>query len=235
MNRTIGILVTNTDTSDFAKGQPNDGEKFTALMRSVRPNWNYRTYQVKDGELPGDLSECDGYIISGSPASVNDDKPWVHALMDFVRQLDAARKPTVGCCFGHQAIAKALGGEVGDNPGGWGFGVAQTHFNTAEAYMVPKADKLHLFAAHSEQVTKLPPRAVVLGGDDFCPVGSFRVGDHFFTTEFHPEITRDFFDGLVNAFEGYIGREVATEARRQAETPTDSRIFAEWMARFLER
>jgi GMP synthase-like glutamine amidotransferase len=232
--RTIGILVTNTDRSEFAKRHDADGVKFTKLMKAVRPEWIYKVYDCTAGEFPKTVDECDGYIMGGSPASVNDDEPWIESLMELIRKFDAAETPTVGCCFGHQAIAKALGGTVGKNSKGWGFGVAPTHMALSETWMSPTQSKVNLFAAHNEQVTVLPASATVLGGDDFCPAGLVKVGQHFLTTQYHPEMTDEFFVGLTHAFEKYIGTDVAVRARAQAETKTDSRLFAQWMAEFLE-
>ena len=233
--RTIGILVTNTDRSDFAQRQAGDGEKFTKLMQSARPDWTYRTYDCTQGKFPNSIDECDGYVMGGSPASVNDDEQWIAKLLEFIRQLDTAQKPMVGCCFGHQAIAKALGGTVSKNPNGWGFGVAPTHIAQGEAWMTPSKSTLQLYAAHNEQVTVLPRRAVIVGGDEFCPVGAFTVGAHFLTTQYHPEMTKPFFVGLTHAFENHIGTDIATRARQQAETKTDGIILAQWMANFLEQ
>jgi GMP synthase-like glutamine amidotransferase len=232
---TIGILVTNTDHSEFAKRHETDGEKFTTLMKAVRPDWIYKVYDCKQVEFPKTSDECDGYVMGGSPASVNDQEPWIATLLDLIRKFDAAKTPMVGCCFGHQAIAKALGGTVSKNPNGWGFGVAPTYFSQTEGWMHPTNSTLKLFAAHNEQVTALPSKAVVVGGDDFCPVGAFTVGGHFLTTQYHPEMTKPFFVGLTHAFEDYIGAEVAIRARQQAETKTDGIRFAHWMANFLEQ
>ncbi len=230
----IGILVTNTDRSEYALSQPSDGEKFTRLMQSVRPRWNYRVYDCVAGAFPQTLDECDGYIIGGSPASVNDPEKWVEVLLKLVCQLHLAQHPVIGCCFGHQAIAKALGGEVRRSENGWGFGVADTRFETPKSWMQPRVENLALYSAHSEQVTRLPHDAVILGGSEFCKIGSFAIGGHIMTTEYHPEMSKDFFIGLTHAFEKYIGHDVAEVARRQAEKPTHGQIFAEWVARFLE-
>jgi GMP synthase-like glutamine amidotransferase len=234
MARTIGILMTNTDLSAFAQRHPLDGEKFTTLLNSVRPDWAMKVFDVTQGVFPASPGSCDGYVITGSPASVNDVLPWINTLMAFIPALAAAKVPTVGCCFGHQAIAKAMGGDVTRNRGGWGFGTADTKFESPESWMTPTAEILTLFAAHNEQVSTLPKGAIVLGGNAFCPAASFRMGTQFFTTQYHPEMTAEFMTALSHEIAGYVGQPLAAEARRQASLPTHGKHFAEWMARFLE-
>ncbi len=231
----IGILVTNTDDSDFAKQRPLDGEKFTTLLQPLRPDWTFTAVQVKNGAFPKSVADFDGYVITGSPASANGKEAWVDRLMALIRDIDAAKIPTVGVCFGHQIIARALGGVVSKNPQGWGFGIAETHFSRIEKWMEPELKTIWLYSAHNEQVTTLPIDAVLLGGSDFCPVGSYKIGNHIFTTEYHPEITPEFIWDLSFAFEKYIGRDVTEKARGQFMQPAQGKIFAEWMVRFLEQ
>jgi GMP synthase-like glutamine amidotransferase len=227
-------LVTNTDHSDFAKSHASDGEKISNLLLAVRGDWSFKVYDCTEGVFPNDVNECDGYVIGGSPESVNSGSVWVADLFKLIRHLDDMKYPTIGCCFGHQAIAKALGGVVSKNTGGWAFGVSQTEFIQFEPWMVPKANPLLLYAAHSEQVSSLPQKAETLGGSAFCPIGSFKVGTHFFTTQYHPEMTDDFFNGLSFAFAKYVGEDVAQNAREQAKQPAQGWLFAEWMAKFFE-
>ena len=230
----IGILITNTDDSEFAHRHPLDPEKFRALLQPLRPGWAFDAVWVKDGVFPDNVGDFDGYVITGSPASANGDEPWIARLLTFIREIDAARLPTVGVCFGHQAIALALGGDVGMNPGGWGFGVAATQFTRIEPWMVPLRATLDLYAAHNEQVTRLPEGAVVLGGSAFCPVGSYRIGTQFFTTQYHPEMSAEFMAALVEELAGYVGPDVTARAREQIQRSADGPIFAEWALRFLE-
>lgn len=231
----IGILVTNTDRSDFAKARASDGEKFTTLLHPLRTDWQFTPVQVVDGEFPKSVSDFDGYVIGGSPASVNEAEPWIETLFDFIREINRKAIPTVGVCFGHQAIAKALGGHVGKNPGGWGWGLAATHFQTHEKWMMPDKKIINLFAAHNEQVTDLPESAEILGGSDFCPVGSFSVGDHIMTTQYHPEMDLKFFAELTHDLKTYIGRDIAEAALRSTTTAADTASFAHWMVQFLEQ
>lgn len=122
----IAVLMTNTDDSAFAARHPGDGQKFSDLIRLLRPEWCLTAFDLPSGAFPADLSAYDGFIIGGSPASVNDAAPWIARLMRAIPQIVVREKPLFGACFGHQAIAVALGGTVTHNPGGWVFGVTET-------------------------------------------------------------------------------------------------------------
>ena len=230
----IGILMTNTDLSAFGQRHPHDGEKFEGLLKPLRPDWTFETVMVRDGVFPKDAGAFDGYIITGSPASVHDDLPWIAPLFSLIREIDLRRIPTIGCCFGHQAIAAALGGEVGLNPRGWGLGAADTHFARTDPCMQPHRKTIRLHAAHNEQVTKLPLGAVLLGGDDACPAAAYQIGGHILTTQYHPEMTPDFIAALVDELGGELTPADIARAKTELARPAESGVFAEWMVRFLE-
>ena len=235
MTRRIAILLTNDDDSAFALTYPNDGEKFSARLRALRPDWVYEVLSVKDGVFPPCAPAYDGYLVTGSPASVNNATlPWVEPLMAFIRELDRFQVPTVGLCFGHQAIAKALGGVVGHNPGGWCLGVAETDVEHAEGWMQPEKSHLNLFAAHNEQVLTPPAQARVLSQSDFCPVGSFAIGQHFFTSQYHPEISRQFMTDLLVFLDGKLDAALIAQARSQVNNPLDDELMFRWIVQFLE-
>ena len=40
----IAVLMTNTDETVFAQKHPKDGEKFTSLIKTVRPDWDLDIY-----------------------------------------------------------------------------------------------------------------------------------------------------------------------------------------------
>ncbi|MEZ5798705.1 MAG: type 1 glutamine amidotransferase [Paracoccaceae bacterium] len=221
----IAILMANTDESDFAQRHPKDGEKFSRLLAPLRPDWQFTTIPVKDGVFPVDLARYDGFIVTGSPASVHDDDPWVARLMQVIRQIRAEDRPLFGACFGHQAIAKALGGKVEPNPGGWVFGLAETEMEGAP---------IRLYAAHVEQVTTLPPGAEALGGNDDCPLGAYRIGPRVLTTQYHPEMTPDFMAALVSEYAEKLPTEVAAQARASLARTAETARIAERIVRFFE-
>jgi len=233
--RRIAILLTNEDDADFARAFPDDGRKLHARLSPLRPKWAWQVLPVTQGELPPDARSFDGYVITGSPASVNGPQAWLAPLLQFIRELHAQRVPTVGVCFGHQAMARALGGEVGPNPQGWSLGVGRTALAQTRPWMQPALPYFRLYAAHNEQVLRLPPGAVLLGGDAYCPVGAFEVAEHFLATEYHPELDHRFMTALIDHLADQLPAEVTERARQQIELPVDAAVFLEWMVRFLER
>lgn len=233
MPRQIAVLLTNTDTSAFAQRYPNDAEKVIAKLNAVRPDWQTRVYMARDGELPATTEGLDGVVITGSPASVNDDAAWIRAAEACVQALQRDAVPTVGLCFGHQLIAKALGGRV-EQAHDWGLGVGQVQITTPQAWMQPPQDRLTLFAAHQDQVTRLPEGARLLGGSDFCPIGCYLVGHSLLGIQYHPELDRAFMRALLDHIEPHMPPGVVPRARPQVEQPVDADLFFEWMARFLE-
>ncbi|NBT31548.1 MAG: type 1 glutamine amidotransferase, partial [Rhodobacteraceae bacterium] len=122
----IAILDSNTDDSAFAQRHDTETEKFRKLLGRHRPDWQFTEVDVVAGDLPDGPDAFDGYIVTGSPASVNDPHPWVACLLEFIRRTASDQIPIYGTCFGHQAIAKALGGTVEKNPQGWEFGRIDT-------------------------------------------------------------------------------------------------------------
>lgn len=253
----VAVLLTNNDDSVFAQAFPDDGQKVVSLLQPLRPHWRFSVVRVIDGELPAAADAFDGYVITGSPASVNDDTlPWVPPLMDFIRQLHARQRRTIGLCFGHQAIARALGGQVQRHAQGWCLGLHTTQWRWELPWMTPPRSRTTLLAAHNEQVTRLPDGAAPLSGSPFCTHGSFTVGRHIFTTQYHPEMSPRFMHALLQHLEQHLkppsAGEGAAKARldlrtlqaarqslagidpQQAEPLEDARVFAQWMVKFLE-
>jgi GMP synthase-like glutamine amidotransferase len=226
-------LVTNTDDSAFAARHADDAAKFRALIQGLRPDWRVSGFDLPAGAFPDDPAQFDGFVIGGSPSSVHDDAPWITRLMALIRDIVAKRQPLFGACFGHQAIAKALGGKVGANPGGWVFGVTETDVVAPASWM--QAGNIRVNAAHSEQVLQLPLGAEVMARNPACAVGAYRIGDRVFATQYHPEMTAAFMAALVEEYAGEMPVTVADEARRSLAVPADMARMAGWIIGFFEQ
>jgi GMP synthase-like glutamine amidotransferase len=224
----IAILMTNTDESTFSQDHPKDGEKFTSLMQLARPDWRYSVHSVKDGAFPDSLEGIDGVLITGSPASVHDGLDWITRLEALIREIVAARLPVYGACFGHQVIATALGGEVGYNPGGYIMGTVHTQLED-------EAAPVAAYAAHKEQVTRLPQGARVVAISPACPVAGFAIGNGVRTTQYHPEMTPDFIAALTDEMADELGADRVQDIKASLALQPDMPAWAARIAEFLER
>lgn len=230
----LAILMTNTDDSAFSRRHPDDGQKFTDLIGLARPGWRCSVIRVCDGEVPARLEGVDGAMITGSPASVRSDLPWIAPLLALIRRCAADRLPLFGACFGHQAMALALGGAVGRNPGGWIQGLVESRISAPAPWMDALPEPLRLFASHVEQVTALPPEAVAVQTAPGCALAGFRIGRHGFTTQHHPEMTEGFFSALSLEMAATLGPDLTDRAVASAATPAHRAAYAEALARFFE-
>lgn len=230
----IAILNCNSFSADFARRFPDDGHKVVAGLQPLRPDWELEVWPVHADAFPPQPEAYDGWLMTGSVASVHDGEPWMLRLAALLRDRHARRVPLAGLCFGHQMLAHALGGRVGPSPGGWRIGTAPTQFAEQPTWMDPPQAGIRLFAAHEEQVLQLPPGARVLGGDIFAPIGAMAIGDHVFSSQYHPELTREFMLALLEAFADTWPAALVAQARQQVAEPVDAPLFMRWMAQFFE-
>ena len=230
----LAILMTNTDEGDFAQQHPKDGEKFTDLLKSVRADWEITSFDVKDGVFPETLIGFDGLVITGSPASVRDGAPWIEELMTLIKEAYLNGLPMFGACFGHQAIAAALGGTIDYNPKGWVFGLTEASVVKKTPWTQALPATLRQYAAHKEQVVDLPNGCEIVTSSPQCPIGGFVIGAQVYTTQNHPEMTADFIEALIANFADDIGKEVAQGAKASLTQRADNGLYAQTIARFFE-
>lgn len=192
----------------------------------------WRVYDLTRGELPGSLEECDGYVTTGSKASVYDDEPWIHAFVDLTRRMHAARAPYFGVCFGHQMIGHALGGRVAKSPNGWGIGVHRFAVKEPAAWMRPPAESFHLLMSCQDQVLELPPGARILAGNEHCPAGLIQL-DSMVGVQGHPEFPAPYAEALLQLRRERIGAERVDRALATLGTAPDAPLLADWARAFF--
>ena len=178
------------------------------------------------------LSDLDAVIISGSRFSVCDEEIWMLELEEYVRSLFEMDKPTFGICFGHQIIAKALGGTVEQSDQGWGLGVTRYDLNPDTSGL---AGNIHARAVHQDQIVALPEQAQVLGGNEHCPFAILEYNQApFASVQFHPEFTPEYLRDLLPVLNDRGVPSTSIEAAGEdLETACDDKAVARWAASTL--
>ena len=222
---TIGILQCGDPPAHLAAEYGPYGDMVRGLLG---PDRRTATYDMTKGVLPG---QHGAYVLTGSPAGVYDDLPWIPGLLGFLRQV-RGRAKLVGICFGHQAMAQAFGGTVTKAPAGWGIGLHRYDVEHRAPWM-DGADHIHMPASHQDQVIVRPPEARVTVSSAFAPYAGLDYG-HAISFQFHPEFTAAFGTALIDLRRDLYGA-LADPAIASYQRPNDCSRVAGWIGRFLDQ
>jgi len=185
----VNILLCDTFPGRLPDFIPNYESLFMDLFAAIGEQVSYKIFQTWQGELPSTINPDELYLVPGSLDSAYDDKPWIVSLVKWIEQAYCRGAKLMGVCFGHQAIARALGGEVRKYDGGFGAGVRESRVFDDEMKRFFPDGTMHLLYSHHDQVISLPQEAVLCATSDFCKNESFRIGNQVVTFQGHPEFT----------------------------------------------
>lgn len=143
------------------------------------------------------LQRADMVLLGGSgDHSVAKGGVWLEPALDAMRGLHERAQPTFATCWGFQALARALGGEVVNDPDSAEIGTLDVRLTAAgrtDPVFAPLAESGSAFAAHighEDVVTRLPADAVLLAETDRAPHAYTFAGLPIYCTQFHPELNR---------------------------------------------
>ena len=215
----IGILQTGHAPDELLPITGDVAPHFERMLDGF--GFDFATYSVVDMEFPDSITDCDGWLITGSKFGAYEDIDFIPPLETFIRDVYAADIPLVGICFGHQIIAQALGGKVEKFAGGWSVGRQTYNWN---------GETLALNAWHQDQVTQVPEGAEVVASTDFCANAPLLYDDRAFTVQPHPEFPDSVVETLIAVRGHLVAPERVAAARSHLNQPNDNRRIADWLA-----
>jgi GMP synthase (glutamine-hydrolysing) len=160
---------------------------------ALRPDQFVVTNALTDRLNDALLDGVDAVMIGGAGAySVTHTYPWTASLVRVVQTCYDRRLPLFGSCWGHQFVARALGGTVIRD-------VARSEMGTHRVELTDAGRKDPLFGdfpprfpaqmGHQDRVSVLPPEAVELARSATAPYQAFRIPDRpIYGTQFHSEL-----------------------------------------------
>lgn len=223
----VAILDTGRPPGDLA----SEFGDYTAMFATMLgADFGIERFDVTNGTLPADANDHEAYLITGSPAGVYEPLPWIEPLLEFIRS--AQDRPMVGICFGHQAMAQALGGQVVKSNKGWGAGLHRYSVVRHEPWM-DDARQISVPASHQDQVVVQPPDTEVVAASDFTPFAGLSWTDRpAISFQFHPEFAPAYARALIE--HRYDRVPDPDTAIASLDQPNDNARVAAWIRRFLQ-
>jgi GMP synthase-like glutamine amidotransferase len=182
------VLVVQNDPTDDARRLGDWLSGAGAELVTVRP--------FAGEALPADLAGVDALVVLGGEQDAYDAadgtpaEPWFPALKELLRGAVRASVPTLGVCLGGQLLAEACGGRVRRSENGPEIGpglVAKRDVAEKDPLFGPVAFTPDVLQWHEDEISVLPPGAVLLAASPRFPHQAFRLGTKAWGLQFHIE------------------------------------------------
>ncbi|PIF00235.1 MAG: glutamine amidotransferase [Maribacter sp.] len=193
-----------------------------------------------------DLDSYSGIIVGGSPFDISTPdnqknavqkniETFFNTLFDDIVERDF---PFLGVCSGNGLLGNYCGGSISRTyaePIG-GVEVMVTEEGKKDPLLKNLPETFSALVGHKEACDNVPPNTVLLVTSSTCPVQMFRVKQHIYATQFHPEANADEFILRINIYKNhnYFEPEEA-EGLIAKVKKTNTPIPKEILKRFVDR
>jgi len=190
-----------------------------------------RIIQVEKGEELPDLDEVAGVAITGSLSMVTDHLDWSENAAQWLARSVWQNIPVLGICYGHQLLAYALGGEVGDNPCGFEIGSVEVHQEeqaSTDPLFKGLPNPMTLLVCHTQSVLRLPMGAQRLAFSQRETNQAFAIRDCAWGIQFHPEFNAEVVRSYIQYSRDTLlreGQDPDELAARCVDTPFGDQIL----------
>lgn len=221
--------------------------EFNAILQvgGLTPNDVVRI-RLEKGIPVIDLDDYSGIIVGGSPFDIStpthQKSPVQKNIEAFFKTLfdDVVKRdfPFLGACSGNgllgsycgATISKTYAEDIGSVE------IQLTEEGTKDPLLENLPLKFSALVGHKEACDDTPPGAVLLASSFTCPIQMFRVKQHIYATQFHPEADANEFILRINVYKnhGYFPAEEANDLITRVQK-TNAPIPKIILKRFVER
>lgn len=198
---------------------------------------------------PMDACSRDGidilFIGGAGEFSAAGDYEWMAPLLEFVSGACTSGIPVFGSCWGHQLIARAMGGRVEHDPARAEMGCLPVSLTSAGSHDPLFTSFPNTFLAnmgHHDRVTVLPPVAIELARSESQPNQAFKLaGFPVYGTQFHSELDARRERERLIRYRPYYLEEMPDDSALQAiidnlaETTEVDHLLHDFIRLFLQR
>ena len=233
LQRPLSIWTTGEPVPQAARRAGSFARMIRAKTGAAWPGeWSNIDVTDPEARLP-EPDEIAGVIVTGSPARVADQRPWMRRVQRGLSELVAMNVPVLGICFGHQLLGMALGGRSGPNRRGREIGTVDLRVRASDPILGPPG-RIAVSMTHLDVVLEVPRNANVLAATELDPHAAIRFGEQAWGVQFHPEmdgaILRDYIETLHDALVSE-GIDPAARLESCAETPESENMLREFARR----
>jgi GMP synthase (glutamine-hydrolysing) len=234
------LLLQVRDESD-----PMRGNEVSAFARTIgcRPEQIAVVDMLSQAVSTRRLRDVDLVLIGGSGRySALGSEPWLERMLQTLRLIYDRRVPMFASCFGFQALARALGGSVVNDP-------ADAELGTHRLFLTDDGRRDVLFGGlpspflaqmgHEDRVARLPPGAIRLAYSGRVENQAYTFPDRpIYATQFHPELCPADLLARVRAYPAYLtlvtGLTVEEFERQTEETPECCQLLPRFVTLLAE-
>jgi GMP synthase-like glutamine amidotransferase len=190
-------------------------------------------------------------LLTGSVYDAHSNEPWVLQLLHLLDKLWRSRPDMLfsGVCFGHQILARLLGGDITPHPDGkWELSHTQLDLTPVgqQLFRTP-SQQLALHQMHQDFVSCAPTPSSAAGllsqdakvhvwaSTDHTEVQGLYVRDRLFTTQGHLGFSEDMVKRQIEIRQesGNLSDEQGEEAKEYAHLRHDGLVVAKALVRFF--
>ena len=228
-------IVKCGSTFDSIKNQFNDFEHWILDKLENKNRLVNILDMQKNDDLPI-LGKNDVVILTGSHSMVTNEEFWSLKLEKWIPKLIEEEVPTLAICYGHQLLAKSLGGVSGYHENGLEIGSVEINLeenakNDEIFSKLQNSFKAHTI--HSQTVIKLPKNATRLAFNNHDKNHAFRVGSCAWGVQFHPEFDENIMNLYIKEVSNHQDLETEELIVLSEETIVSTKIIKEFERLFL--